>query len=392
MTDKHTSLVTLARDHDGFGSVNPPTYRASTILFDSFEAFDAAYHGRAPQGLGYGRHGNPTVLALRDAMSALIDADHTILTPSGLLAITTAILAFVKQGDHILVADSVYGPTRSFCDKALAKMGVQTRYYDPEITPDAFEALIQDNTRVVFMEAPGSLTFEMQDVRGISEVAHRHDCVTMLDYTWATPLYVQPFDLGVDIAIQAVTKYVAGHSDVVMGAASCKAPHKAALAQASSLLGNYVTGDECTLTLRGMRTMGARLNQQLGTTHEVIEWLQAQPEVSEILYPPLETDRGHALWKSHYSGACALFGIVFDPSLGRERVAAFCDALHHFGMGFSWGGYESLIVPFKPAEIRTATKQKWDDEQWIVRMHIGLEAPKDLIADIAGGFEALRAV
>jgi cystathionine beta-lyase len=390
MTTQNTKLVTLGRDHQGFGSVNPPVYRASTIVFNDFEAFSDAYYGRVAPW--YGRQGNPTSFALRDALNALIDADCTVLTPSGLLAISSALMACVKAGDHLLMVDSVYGSTRTFCDNVLSRMGVEITYYPAETSPEALRVLLKPNTSVLFLEAPGSLTFEMQDVRGLCAVAHAHGCVTMLDYTWATPLYIKPFALGVDIAIQAVTKYVSGHSDIVMGAASCKEPHAKVLAKTAYQMGNYVGGDEAYLALRGLRTMELRLREQQANTWPVLAFLETQPEIAEILYPPHPSDRGHALWKAHCSGGAALFGIVMRRGTTRTQVAAFTNALHHFGMGFSWGGYESLVVPFQPAEIRTRAAERWQKDDWCVRFHIGLESPDDLIADLKQGFAALRAV
>ena len=388
MTTTQTRLVTLGREHRGFGSVNPPVYRASTIVFDTFDTFTDAYYGRVAPW--YGRQGNPTTYALRDALNSLIDADCTVLTPSGLLAITSSLIAFLKTGDHLLMVDSVYGSTRTFCDHILAGLGVEITYYPPEITAEDLQALYQPNTRVLFLEAPGSLTFEMQDILGLCAVAKAHGCITMLDYTWVTPLYIKPFELGVDIAIQAVTKYVAGHSDLVMGATSCKAAHADLLSKSAYQLGNAVSGDDCYLALRGMRTMEIRVRQQLENTWGVLAFLEAQEEVQAVLYPPHPNDAGHALWKQHYSGASALFSIVMRDGTRREDIATLTNALHHFGMGFSWGGYESLIVPFKPAEIRTSTT-KWQADQWCIRFHIGLESPTDLIADLAQAFQAMRA-
>ncbi len=387
MTTTQTKLVTLGREHRGFGSVNPPVYRASTIVFDTFDAFTDAYYGRVAPW--YGRQGNPTTYALRDAVSSLVDADCTVLTPSGLLAITSSLLAFLKAGDHLLMVDSVYGSTRTFCDQILTGLGIETTYYPPETTPEELKALIRPNTKVLFLEAPGSLTFEMQDIRGLSAVAKAHGCVTMLDYTWVTPLYVKPFELGVDIAIQAITKYVAGHSDLVMGAASCKEAHAKALSTSTYQLGNAVSGDDCYLALRGMRTMEVRVRQQMENTWSVLAFLEAQEEVAALLYPPHPKDPGHALWHQHYSGASALFSLVMRDGTTREDIAALTNALHHFGMGFSWGGYESLIVPFKPAEIRTSTS-KWHKDQWCIRFHIGLESPSDLIADLEQAFATMR--
>ncbi|TAE83830.1 MAG: cystathionine beta-lyase [Alphaproteobacteria bacterium] len=384
MTHIATSLVTAGRTHEGFGSVNPPIYRASTILFDSFDGFCEGYYGRTTPA--YARQGNPTVFALRDALGALIDAEHTVLTSSGLSAVTIPLLALLRQGDHVLVADAVYGPTRAMCDHVLHKMGIETTYYNPMITPDDLEALIRPNTRLVFLEAPGSMTIEMQDIAGVCAVAHKHGCITMLDYTWATPLYIKPFALGVDVAIQAVTKYVAGHSDVVMGAVSARTQHFHAISKMAAMLGNYVTGDEAALALRGLRSMKVRIEQQQKNIMEVLAWLKQRPEIAEILYPPHPDDAGHSLWKKHMSGGASLCALVLNPSFTHEATRAWCDALKLFGMGFSWGGYESLIVPFRPKEVRTATAQKWESDPWCIRMHIGLEDPRDVIADLEQAF------
>jgi cysteine-S-conjugate beta-lyase len=392
MSELSTLLTTLGRNHEGFGSVNAPVYRASTILFEDFDSFSDAYYGRNP--VNYGRQGNPLITELSSALGTLIGAERTILTSSGLLAITISLLAYVKAGDAIFIPDSVYGPTRAFACNVLAKMQVDVQFYDPEITPMALEALLNEHPHasVLYMEAPGSLTFEMQDIAGLCEVAKRHGCVTMLDYTWASPLYIKPFALGVDIAIQAVTKYVAGHSDVVMGAISCAQSHYDVLHKTSYQLGNYVNGDECFLALRGLRTMQLRLQQQVAHTHEVMAWLEVQPEVRAILTPMHASHAGHALWKAQMQSGCSLFAVRFCEGITRDQVAQLCNTLHYFGMGFSWGGFESLIVPFKPAEIRTATKHNWDTSEWCIRLHIGLEHPSDLVADLEHGFAAMRSV
>ncbi|NET71284.1 MAG: cystathionine beta-lyase [Sphaerospermopsis sp. SIO1G2] len=379
MTHADTLLITAGRGSSAFGEVNPPTYRTSTVLFEDFDTFEAAYHGRRKPG--YGRQGNPTTQALANAISALIQADYTLLTSSGLQAITLSLLAFVNQGDHIIVVDSVYGPTRAFCDHTLAKLGVETSYIPPDATIDDLHAALRENTRVVFLEAPGSLTFEMQDIRALCALAHQHDCITMLDYTWATPLYMQPLDLGVDIAIQAVTKYISGHSDVIMGAVSCREKHKAALYDASYKMGNYVSGDEASLALRGLRTMSVRLSQQYRHAVQIASFMQQQAAVARILYPPLQGDVGHALWESHMTGGAALFGIELEPSIDRAWVRSFVNKLQHIGMGFSWGGYESLLIPFQPKAIRHHN-ERWAHNPWCLRVHIGLEHPDDIIDDI----------
>jgi cystathionine beta-lyase len=390
MTEISTKLATIGRSHKGFGSVNSPVYRASTILFEDFEAFSDAYYGRNP--VNYGRQGNPIVFELAAALSELIDADNSIVTSSGLLAITISLFAYSKAGECVLIPDNVYGPTRAFALNILSKMNIESIFYSPEITPSELHELLasKPNISVLYMEAPGSLTFEMQDVRGLCAVAKQHGCITMLDYTWATPLGIKPFELGIDIAIQAVTKYVAGHSDVVMGAISCKKEHYEPLHKASYQVGNYVNGDECFLALRGMRTMNLRLKQQVENMYEVINWLEKQPEIEQILTPMHPKHHGHAIWKSSMNGGCSLFSVKFATGINRTQIANFCNILQYFGMGYSWGGFESLIVPFKPAEIRTSINHQWTKDDWCLRLHIGLEAPADLIADLQGGFAAMR--
>jgi cysteine-S-conjugate beta-lyase len=389
MTELSTKLATLGRNHQGFGSVNPPIYRASTILFEDFEAFSDAYYGRNP--VNYGRQGNPLVFELAAAMNELVGSERTILTSSGLLAITIGLLGCLKTGNALLIPDNVYGPTRHFALNVLQRMGIEVIFYDPEITPEELQKLLQQkpNVSMLYMEAPGSLTFEMQDVRGLCKVAKSHNIKTMLDFTWATPLFIKPFELGVDIAIQAVTKYVAGHSDVVMGAIHCNNEHFDLLHKASYQLGNYVNGDECFLALRGMRTMDLRLKQQMINTHEMIKWLEMREEIASILTPIHPRHAGHELWQQNMSGGCSLFAVQFVKTINREQVKAFCDRLEYFGMGYSWGGFESLIVPFKPSEIRTTTKHKWLENDWCLRLHIGLEAPIDLIRDLENGFKAM---
>lgn len=386
MSKLSTTLVASGRGHEAFGSVNPPTYRASTILFDDFDGFRAAYLGKVSPG--YGRQGNPTTEALAQAVNALIDADYTVLTPSGLQAITLAFLSVLSQGDHVLIVDSVYGPTRAFCNQMLQRYGVEASYYAPETTPEQMRELIRPNTRLICLEAPGSLTLEMQDIAGLCAIAHEHDCLTMLDYTWATPLHVKPFTLGVDIAIQAVTKYMAGHSDVLMGAVSCKDAHRDMLSRGSYQLGNCISGDDASLVLRGMRTMDVRLRTQCEHAFAIIDWMQKQPAIARIIYPPLESDEGHDLWQQQMTGGAALFTAVLEPDISEAHVRAFTNALGHIGLGFSWGGYESLLVPFKPAEVRSIGG-KWQPDQWCLRLHIGLEAKEDLLADLANGFAAM---
>jgi len=367
----------MSREH--FGAVNTPVYRASTILYDNFEALDAA---DAP--FIYGRLGTPTSKSLEDAINALEGAARTVVCPSGINAITTAILAVCKAGDHLLVTDTCYDPTRTFCDRYLRRWGVETTYYDPLIGARIGE-LFRANTRAVFCESPGSLTFEVQDMPAIAAAAHAKGASVLLDNTWATPLFFNAFAHGADLSVQAATKYVGGHADVMIGYVSANESHAKSLRDTHHDLGLYASGDDCFLALRGLRTMAVRLYRHQETALKLVRWLKARPEVARVLYPALEDDPGHAIWKRDFRGASGLFGVVLNP-VSREAVAAFFDGLALFGRGYSWGGYESLIVP---AHIRR-TATEFPAEGPVLRIHSGLEDPDDLIADLDSAFARLR--
>jgi len=372
-----TSVGRKSKEH--FGVVNTPVYRASTILYPdvaSLEARDRPYT--------YGRSGTPTVESLEEVVTALEGAAKTVLVPSGLNAVATALLAVCTAGDHVLMTDSCYAPSRAFCDKTLKRFGIETTYYDPLIG-SGIASLLRPNTKAVFCESPGSLTFEVQDVPAIAEAAHARGVSVLLDNTWATPLFYPALARGADLSIQAVTKYIGGHADVMMGYIAANEAHAARLFDYHKYSGLYVSGDDCFLALRGMRTLAVRLKRHQETALALAHWLQSRPEVSRVLYPALETDPGHALWKRDFLGASGLFGVVLK-SVPHEGVAVMLNGLAHFGLGFSWGGYESLAVP---SDIhRSATKFKAEGP--VIRIHAGLEDAGDLIADLAAGFDRLR--
>ena len=380
-----TRLVVGGRDPAAnHGFVNPPVHHVSTVLYPTAEDFLA----RRARYL-YGRRGTPTSEALEDALRALEGPDcaGVALLPSGLAAISTALLAVLKAGDHLLVTDSVYQPTRKFCDGMLKRYGVTVTYYDPLIG-GAIAALIQPNTRAVFVEAPGSLSFEIQDVPAIAAAAHAKGAVVLMDNTWATSLYFRAFEKGVDLSIQAATKYIGGHSDVMLGTVSANKATWERLADTVHALGLCVGPDDVYLGLRGLRTMGVRLAHHHQAGMKVARWLAERPEIACVLHPALESCPGHALWRRDFSGASGLFSIVFKP-VAQTAVNAFLNELTLFGIGASWGGFESLAIPFDCAPIRTATK--WAPGGPTVRIHIGLEEIDDLIGDLQRGFAAFAA-
>jgi len=378
---KETRAVHAGRmSTEHFGAVNTPVYRASTILYRDLATLES---GDVPYF--YGRRGTPSSRSLEEAVTALEGGARTVICSSGLNAIAVAILSACGAGDHLLMVDSCYAPTRTTCDRTLARYGIETTYYDPCIGA-GIEAMFRPNTRAVFCESPGSLTFEVQDVPAIARVAHGRGASMLLDNTWATPLYFDAFTHGVDLSIQAATKYIGGHADVMIGYVCANETHAARLSQTHDHLGIYASGDDCFLALRGLRTMPVRLKRHGETALALSRWLQARPEVARVRYPPLQDDPGHALWARDFTGATGLFGVVLKP-VPHKGLAAFFDSLKLFGMGFSWGGYESLIVPSKLH--RTASK--FEAEGPLIRIHAGLENVDDLITDLERGFAAMRA-
>ncbi|MEO8548300.1 MAG: cystathionine beta-lyase [Sphingomicrobium sp.] len=368
------------------GMVNVPVSRTSTVLFEDVEAMNAAYPPEDGR-LSYGRNGTPTQWSLAEALTELEPgAAGTRLFPSGAAAVAFALSSVLAPGDELLMVDSVYGPSRRFCDHQLKTYGIGTRYYDPLASAVEVQALLSDSTRAIFMESPGSLTFEVQDVPGICEIAKAHGIVTLLDNTWATPLFFQALSKGVDLAILACTKYVSGHSDVMLGSVTATAPLWEQLSGTSSLYGQCVSPDDAFLAARGLRTMGVRLRRHEDSAIKIARWLQDQAQVANVLHPAFKDSPGHAFWKRDFTGSTGLFSIVLKDA---DDAAAnrFVENLRLFGIGYSWGGFESLALPVHPHRARTVRREK--PAGTMVRLHIGLEDPDDLIADLAEGLKLI---
>jgi cysteine-S-conjugate beta-lyase len=355
--------------------VNPPVWRASTILYDDVASLKAGIKTNADGNWFYGRRGTPTQWALAEALTALDPtAAGTMLYPSGAAAVAGALLSVLHPGDHLLMVDSAYDPTRRLCDDYLGKRGVTTTYYDPLIGAGV-ETLITPATRAIFLESPGSLTFEVQDVPAIIAVAKKHGLVTLIDNTWATPLYFPTAALGVDLSIIACTKYIVGHSDVMMGSVTASAAAWDDLRATAQVLGHCVSPDDAYLATRGLRTLAVRLRQHQDSALEIAQWLRARPEVARVLHPALPECPGHEYFRRDFTGSTGLFGFTLASGNAHKLV----DALAHFGIGYSWGGYESLAVPVEPSRCRSATQ--WDGGT-VIRLNIGLEDVRDLIDDL----------
>jgi len=386
--DDETLIVHAGRrPQEHHGAVNTPVYHASTILWPSVAALEASFERRQrdEQGVYYGRLGTPTSQSLEEAVAALEGGYRALTYPSGLGAITSALLAFAGAGDHVLITDSVYGPTRNFADGMLKRLGVAVEYYDP-LAGGGIAGQMRPETRVVFVESPGSLTFEMQDIPAIAEAAHAAGAVVLMDNTWSAGLYFKPFAHGVDVSVQAGTKYIVGHSDAMLGTATATRECWPRLQQATQLLGTTAGPDDQYLANRGLRTMAVRLARHQDSALTIADWLRSRPEVREVLYPALPGAAGHDLWKRDFTGASGLFAIELQPGM-EAKTAPFIDSLELFGIGYSWGGFESLAIPAKPEKSRTVTP--WRDRGPLVRLHIGLEAPDDLMADLAAAFKAI---
>jgi len=392
-----TQLVTLGRDAKAnFDFVNPPLVRGSTVLHEDMADMRSRVQRRSEGADGeegtpvaYGIYGTPTHLAFYRALTALEGGHRSWAFPSGLTACTMAILAYVQQGDHVLIPDSVYGPTRRFARDTLPRYGVEASFYDPRVGEQgraAAEALFRPNTRVLFLESPGSLTFEMQDVPLLASVARARDAISVIDNTWATPLYFRPLAHGVDVSVHAATKYIAGHSDLIIGTVTCNERAWPRMRETIFHYGLTTSPDDCWLALRGLRSMGARLAQHRATAEALIAWLKVQPEVERILYPADPDDPGHALWRRDMTGASGLFGVVLKPGVAEARFHAFIDGMKLLGRGYSWGGFESLLIPALPE--RTVVPYAYAGR--LFRIGAGLEDPADLIADLDAGFARLR--
>ncbi|MBC7950249.1 MAG: cystathionine beta-lyase [Rhodospirillaceae bacterium] len=386
---KKDSLLVHAGRHPErhHGAVNPPVYHASTILHPSVAAMEAG--GKTPfEGVRYGRFGTPTTFAFEEAVAAVEGGHKAIATSSGLAAITGTLLALLKAGDHLLMVDTTYAPTRGFCDKVLSGLGIETTYYDPLVGAH-IKALMKPNTKLVFTESPGSLTFEIQDIPAIAKVAHDAGALVAMDNTWGV-LTFQPFAHGVDVSIQACTKYIVGHADAMLGSITVADDTLWLRIKTSvAAFGHSPGADELFLGLRGLRTLAVRLKHHAETALKLTNWLESRPEVAQVLYPPLASDPNHTLWRRDFTGACGLFGVILHPA-PKVAVDAMLDGYTHFNLGYSWGGFESLVIPTTGHAI-TRTASKWAPPGPSLRFHAGLEDADDLIADLEAGFGRLKA-
>jgi cystathionine beta-lyase len=383
---KDTLLAHTGRDPALYqGMVNTPVFRTSTVIFPDLESYEAR-GGDNFKKMRYGIFGTPTTFAFEEAVAKMEGGHAAVALPSGLAAIAAALCACARPGSHLLVTDSVYLPTRQFCDRQLKPAGVEIEYYDPLIGA-GIERLLRPNTKAVFCEAPGSLTFEMQDIPAIAKVAHARGIPVLADNTWGTPYFFRSFEHGVDVSIHAATKYIGGHSDVMMGMIVTNEKLWLPVRKTVADYGYSVSPDDCFLALRGFRTIGVRMRHQMQSALKVARWIQQRSDVRRVIYPALEDDPGHAIWKRDFDGAASLFSFVAIP-VSDKAVAAFVDALELFGIGSSWGGFESLIQVAHISKYRTATQ--WDPGGPTIRLHIGLEDPDDLIADLERGFSAMK--
>jgi cystathionine beta-lyase len=378
------------------GMVNPPTSRTSTILYPTLESYRQAEKGTPYYKSGYntptvdisyGISGTPTTYALQNAVASLEGQEHALITPSGLSSITLVLCALLKHGDHVLISDSVYGPTRRFCHRELSRYGIQVTYYDPLIGGD-IETLITDRTKLIFTESPGSLTFEVQDIPAITASAKKHHIPTVIDNSWATPLFFNPFDYGIDISIQAGTKYMGGHSDLLFGTVTCTEALAPRIYEAYKNYGLHVSPDDCSLALRGIRTLSVRLKQHEKNALEVAKWLEKHSLVENVLHPALPSCPGHEHWKRDFKGSSGLFSFIMKDSYSEEALGKFIDPMQIFGIGASWGGYESLVLPFDPRIARSATK--WKHQGSAIRLHIGLENVDDILSDLEDAMKRLE--
>lgn len=388
---EETTIVHSGR-HPGLheGAVNPPVFHASTVLSKSVEE-----HRRRrrdwQQDLAitfYGRFGTPTIHSLQEALAILEGGYRSLVYPSGLAACAGALLAFLSAGDHLLMVDNVYGPTRTLVGGILKRFGVTATFFDPLIGR-GIESLIRPETRVIYLESPGSLTFEVQDVPAIAEAARKLGVTVIMDNTWGTPLHFKPFAHGVDVSVHSATKYIVGHADAMLGAITSTQASWPKLRSSTYELGQTAGPDDVYLAQRGLRTLAVRLKQHWQAGVALAEWIAKQREVERVLHPALPRDPGHAIWKRDFTGACGLFSVVMKEGVSEKALAALIDGLELYGIGSSWGGYESLIVPFDPREARTATQ--WPHKGPCFRVHAGLESVDDLIEDLNAGFGRLRA-
>ncbi|HVY33200.1 MAG TPA: cystathionine beta-lyase [Caulobacteraceae bacterium] len=387
---RDTQVAHLGRDSSSWrGAVNPPVYHTSTVIFDSVAQLLETRRDRASGafvGFTYGREGTPLTRAFEDAITALEGGYRAVVAPCGLGAICASLMAFLSAGDHLLIVDCVYGPARDFCEGILRRFGIQVTFYDPLIGA-GIEALIQPNTKVVYLESPGSLTFEVMDTPAITQICRARGITTIMDNTWGSPINFRPLSHGVDVSINAATKYISGHSDLMLGIAVCTEAAFIPVKRTASAAGYCGGPDDVYNALRGLRTLPLRMKRHQDSATRLALWLKARPEVERVMYPALPDDPGHALWKRDFSGASGLFGVQLKPC-SEAQFAALLDHMDVFQLGYSWGGFESLLVPTYPNTLRSATP--WSGGPCI-RIHAGLEDVDDLIADFERGFARLAA-
>jgi cystathionine beta-lyase len=390
-----TKVVHLGRDPEQQGwMVNPPIHQTSTIVFPKLKDLLYAERGYSdnakvkPYELKYGRYGTQTNFALEQAIAEIEGGYNSFITSSGAAAINTALIAFLGKGDHVLVVDSVYSPTRGFSDKFLKKFGIETTYFDPLIGEGIVD-LIQDNTKVIFMESPASLSFEIQDIPLICKIAKERDIVTIVDNSWASGIYFKPLDHGADISVTAVTKYLNGHSDVMMGAITLQEKHFTVMYEAFRYMASGAAPFSAYLAQRGLRTVKIRMDHSFKAALTLAKWVEQRDEVERVFYPALESDPGHELWKRDFTGAAGIFSFAMKKKYSNDELANFVDNLDLYSMGYSWGGYESLILPFSATSVRSATKWEYGNKTCL-RINVGLEDIDDLITDLEAGFNRLK--
>jgi|TARA_R110002096_G_scaffold435770_1_gene662544 cysteine-S-conjugate beta-lyase len=387
---KDTKIVHAGRNKNWTGqAVNTPVYHASTILFETVSDLKYALQNFRNKIMFYGRRGTPTHFAFRDAMTELEGGHDCLVYPSGIAAINAALMSFLSSGDHLLMVDTAYGPTRALCNNVLKRMGIETSYYDPMAGED-IKDLIKDNTKVIFTESPGSLTMEIQDIPTISKIAHAHDIILMLDNTYGNLINFNPYDHGVDLSIQAATKYIVGHSDAMLGTVTTTEKYWRRLQDNSYYMGQTAAPDDINLAMRGIRTIKTRIRQHEESALKIAKWLKSRPEVDLVLHPALMDCPGHEIWKRDFNGSNGLFSFTLKAG-SDEAITAFLDHLNLFKMGYSWGGFESLAMSFYDLK-NERTLPLWDDYGPLIRLHIGLEDADDLIEDLDRGFKQFSKV